>query len=170
MRTLFLYLSLMTLTLNSQTTVSLVDLNNYAGKWYVIACIPTKVDQHWNYITETYTIRENGKIDIFTTYIKENRPGSKKAPKQKHLRSKGFPQTDSNNFKWKVQFIWPFKVDYLIEEVPEDYSYTIVGHPEKKFLYIMAREKQMNEDLLKNLIQRYKEKGYPVQKLIRIPQ
>ncbi|MCE3259515.1 MAG: bacterial lipocalin [Bacteroidetes bacterium] len=154
-----------------QDTVTLVDLEKYSGKWYVIACIPTSVDKHWNYMTETYTVTKKRNIAIFTTYIKASDPDKKKAkPKEKHLRSKGFPQKGTNNFKWKVQFFWPFKVDYLIEEVPTDYSYTVVGHPEKKFLYIMAREKTISDELYKQLTTRYKDRGYDMSKLIRVPQ
>ncbi|MCE3229582.1 MAG: Lipocalin family protein [Bacteroidetes bacterium] len=154
-----------------QDTVIHVDLDKYAGKWYVIACIPTSVDKHWNYMTETYTIKKNGNVSIYTTYLKPNDHDKKKQlPKEKHLRSKGFPQKGSNNFKWKVQFFWPFKVDYLIEEVPADYSYTVVGHPEKKFLYFMSREKTMSDELYKQLALRYKEKGYDMSKMIRVPQ
>jgi apolipoprotein D and lipocalin family protein len=155
----------------AQDTVDLIELNKYAGKWYVIACIPTSVDKHWNYMTETYTLNKKGNIDIYTTYIKASDPDKKKAtPKEKHIRSKGFPQKGTNNFKWKVQFFWPFKVDYLIEEVPADYSYTVVGHPEKKFLYFMSREKTISDELYKQLVQKYKEKGYDMSKMIRVPQ
>lgn len=154
----------------TQTLAKTVDLEKYAGKWYVIACIPTEIDQHWNYLTETYTLKKNGNIDIYTTYINEYKPGSKKTPKQKDLHSKGFPQKNSDNFKWKVQFFWPFKVHYLIEEVSEDYSYTVVGHPDKKFLYIMSREKTMNDELYKTLAKRYKENGYDMSLLIKVPQ
>jgi apolipoprotein D and lipocalin family protein len=173
MKTCFLYFTIiMTLTnfAGAQDTVSAVDLNKYAGKWYLIACIPSSVDKRWNYVTETYTIKANGKIDIYTTYIKENKPGSKKAPKQKHIRSKGIPQKGTNNFKWKVRFLWLFGVDYLIEEVPEDYSYTVVGHPEKKFLYIMSREKTIDEGVYNDIVKRCKDKGYPMFKLVKVPQ
>lgn len=164
-------LLLMTLTTAfSQTLTKQVDLEKYSGKWYVIACIPTEIDAHWNYVTETYTLKKNGKIGIYTTYIKQLKPGSKKTPKERYALSKGFPQKGTNNFIWKVQFFWPFKVKYIIEEVPEDYSYTVVGHPDKKFLYFMSRKKTMDEDFYKTLVARYKEKGYDVSQIIKVPQ
>lgn len=154
----------------SQNLAAHVDLEKYSGKWYVVACIPTEIDAHWNYLTETYTLKKNGKIRIYTTYIKANKPGSKKSPKQKAVHSKGFPQKGTNNFKWKVQFFWPFKVKYDIEEVAQDYSYTVVGHPDKKFLYFMSRKKTMDEELYKTLASRYKEKGYDIAQMIKVPQ
>ncbi|MCW3077184.1 MAG: hypothetical protein JWO32_1793 [Bacteroidetes bacterium] len=154
----------------SQITANFVDLEKYSGKWYIVAAIPTEVDQHWNYMTETYTLKKNGNISIYTTYVKENKPDSKKTPKEKHIRSKGFPIKGTNNFQWKVQFFWPFKVKYLIEEVLDDYSYTVVGHPDKKYLYFMSREKTMNEELYQTLVKRYKDHGYDMSQMIKIPQ
>jgi apolipoprotein D and lipocalin family protein len=154
----------------AQDAVSLVDLDKYSGKWFLIASIPTKMDKSWNYVTESYSVKPNGNISIYTTYIKANKPGSKKSPKEKHIRSKGFPKKGTNNFGWKVQFWWPFKVDYLIEELAPDYSYTVVGHPKKKFLYIMCREKTMDENVLKVIIERCRNKGYDTKQLQRIAQ
>lgn len=131
-----------------------LDLHKYSGKWYVIGTIPTRFDKDWNYITETYTIRHDGTIDIYTTYKK---PGS---PDKKELRSKGFPLKEENNLKWKVQFFWPFKVDYLIEEIAKDYSYVVIGHPRKKFLYIMSRNSSMDPLNYNAIVKRCKEKGY----------
>jgi apolipoprotein D and lipocalin family protein len=42
----------------------------------------------------------------------------------------------------KAQFIWPFKAGYWVVELADDYSYVVVGHPDKKYLFIMARDPQ----------------------------
>src|SRR5688572_4856193 len=84
-------------------SVSSVDLHKYAGKWYVIASIPTNFDKEWNYITETYSLNKNGKVDIETNYIEEGKT------KGGIVKAKGFPDKKSHNVKWKVQFVWPFK-------------------------------------------------------------
>ena len=136
-----------------------IDLQKYSGKWYVIAMIPTRFDKNWDHITETYSILADGVIDIYTTYKK---PGKSET---KVLRSKGFPISEENNVKWKVQFVWPFKVDYLIEEIANDYSYVVVGHPKHKFLYIMNRTGKMDNELYTSIVERCKNKGYDVSKI-----
>lgn len=156
-----------TLTLNSgiaQTTVKSIDLEKYSGKWFVIAEIPTKFDKNWNYVTETYTINKKGTIDIYTTYLKES------DSKPRSVTSKGFPVKESKNIKWKVQFIWPFKADYLIEEIDSNYFYVVVGHPKKKFLYIMNRTGKMGEIQYTELLERFAKKGYNISKVRRVMQ
>lgn len=148
----------------AQTTLKNIDLDKFSGKWYVIATIPTKFDKEWNYVTETYTLNKKGNIDIYTTYLKES------DSKQRSVRSKGFPVKGANNVKWKVQFVWPFKADYLIEEIDTNYFYTVVGHPKKKFLYIMNRSGKMGEIQYNELLERFAKKGYDISKIRRVMQ
>lgn len=143
----------------AQETVTHVDLNKYAGKWYVIGFIPTAFDKKWNYTTESYTLNKNGNYDIYTTYRKTEND------QEQYVRSKGFIDKASGNAKWKVQFVWPFKADYWILELAEDYSYTMVGNRKKSFLYIMSRTPMLPETIYNKLVARCKERGYDVTKL-----
>jgi len=159
---IFLFLIMNSIT--AQTTPASIDLTKYSGKWYVVGVIPTRFDRDWNDVTETYTLNEKGKIEIFTTYIKNGKT------KSNHVTSKGFPNKKAGNVKWKVQFIWPFRADYLIEEIADDYSYTVVGHPKKKFLYIMTRTGKMDNRLYSAIVTRFSEKGYDTAKLKKMMQ
>jgi apolipoprotein D and lipocalin family protein len=156
---LYILLLLATTASKAQSPATLVDLTKYSGKWYVIASIPTRFDKHWNYVTETYSLKENGNLGIYTTYIKVGETSVK------DVRSKGFPSEKSHNTQWKVQFVWPFRADYLIEELGPDYSFVVVGHPKKSYLYIMNRTGKMDEALYKELVKRYMQKGYKVNDL-----
>ncbi len=115
-------------------------------------------------MTETYTVNKKGNIDIYTTYLKES------DIKPRLVRSKGFPVQNSNNVKWKVQFIWPFKADYLIEEIDPNYFYVVVGHPKKKFLYIMNRTGKMEKIQYTEILERFAKKGYDISKIRRVMQ
>ncbi|MDQ3111654.1 MAG: lipocalin family protein [Bacteroidota bacterium] len=143
--------------LTASTTVDTVDLNKYSGKWYVIGLLPTSYDKNWDYTTETYTLNKKGDYDIYTTYRKNG--------KDKSVRSKGFINENSGNKKWKVQFVWPFRADYEIIELGQDYSYTVVGHPQKKFLYIMSRTSKMDDSLYNAIVKRCAENGYETAKM-----
>jgi len=159
-----IYLIISTLAYTDVKPVKSVDLDKYSGKWYVIAAIPTKLDKNWSYTTESYSLRQDGNIDILTTYVKE------KETKTSVLTSKGFPDAKTNNVEWKVQFIWPFKADYLIEELADDYSYVVVGHPKKKVLYIMNRTGKMHNDLYIAIVERCIKKGYDIGKIRKVLQ
>jgi apolipoprotein D and lipocalin family protein len=77
---------------------------------------------------------------------------------------------NSGNAKLKVQFFWPFKGKYWIIDLAEDYSYAVVGHPNKKFLWILSRTATMNENTYQQIISRIKEKGFDISKIKRTKQ
>ena len=151
-------------TLSAQNKVTSVDLNKFSGKWYVIATIPTRFDENWDYTTESYTLNTKGTIEIYTTYRKNGKE------KIHSVKSKGFPESATNNVSWKVQFVWPFRADYLVEELSPDYTYVVVGHPKKKFLYIMNRTGKMYEINYEEIVKRCEQKGYDIKKLKKLNQ
>lgn len=137
--------------------VDKIDPVKYAGKWYVIGWIPTKWDRKWTNTAETYTLDKKGNYDIFTTYTREG--------EDKSVRSKGFLNEKKGNAAWKVQFLWPFRADSWVIECGEDYSYSVVGHPHHKFLYIMGRKPAMSDSLYGSITARCKAKGYETDNL-----
>lgn len=151
----------LTMTAFSQTNSETIDLTKYSGKWYIIACIPTSFDKKWENVTETYTLNGSKKIDIYTTYNVQN------DPKEKDVRSKGFVKSKNNAF-WRVQFVWPFRADYLIEEIGTDYSYAIAGGRKHTYFYILSRTPEMDPKLYENIITRYEQVGYDMKKLRKI--
>lgn len=137
-----------------------VDIMAYAGKWFSLFSIPTFMDKHWRETIETYVIHPDGYYAVFTTYKVTGQE------KRKYFRSKLFVVRGSRNARFKAQFVWPFKEDYWVIELAEDYSYVVVGHPKHKYLIIMARKPEMDKALLTEIIERCAKKGYPTTKLV----
>ena len=142
------------------TPVEQVDVMSYAGKWFSLYSIPAFMDTHWRQTTVTYVIHPDGYYAVFTTYkvVGED--------KQKYMRSKLFTVRGTGNATYKLQMVWPFKIDYWVIELPEDYSYAVIGHPEHKHLTILSRKPYLPKDLLDDIISRCKAKGYATSKLV----
>ncbi|OKS89310.1 hypothetical protein RG47T_4794 [Mucilaginibacter polytrichastri] len=140
--------------------VEKVDLDRYAGKWYSLYSIPTFFDKGSRETTTSYNWDQKGYYDVLTTYKKGD------DDEEVHTyKSKLFQVDNTNNSQMKAQFIWPYKVDYWIIELADDYSYVVVGHPDHKFLFIMSRKPSMDKKLYEEIISRCKAKGYAVEKL-----
>nr|WP_121273928.1 lipocalin family protein [Pedobacter schmidteae] len=140
--------------------VQRVDIMAFAGKWYSLYSIPTFMDQHWRQKVETYVIHPDGYYAVFTTY---NVVGEQK---RKYIRSKLFVVRGYNNAVFKAQLVWPFKVDYWVIELADDYSYVVVGHPKQRKLYIMSRRPELPKELLRDIVDRCRKKGYDTSKLV----
>ncbi len=132
-----------------------VDLNRYLGTWYEIATIPQRFQKDCVGVTADYTLRDDGKIDVLNTCRKKALDGELKTAK-----GKAWVVDKETNAKLKVQFFWPFRGDYWIIELDPDYQYAVVGHPNRKYLWILCRTPQMDERLYQDLIQRIANKGY----------
>lgn len=141
-------------------TVPHVDLNKYAGKWFEIASYPQIFERGCNCTTAEYTVSDKDYV------IVENRcnKGSVNG-RQSYIKGKAFVEKNSGNAKLKVQFFWPFRGQYWIIELADDYSYAVVSNPNKKYLWILSRTSKMDETTYHGIISRLKEKGFDTTKL-----
>ncbi|HSI91842.1 MAG TPA: lipocalin family protein, partial [Adhaeribacter sp.] len=85
--------------------------------------------------------------------------------KLKGITGKAFVEDTQTNAKLKVQFFWPFKGDYWIIDLAPDYSYAVVGAPNREYLWILSREKQMAPQLYQQIVGSIKQKGFDVARL-----
>jgi len=109
-------------------TVPNVDLDRYAGKWFEIASSPKSFQKGCGCTTATYTPTDRGYIEVLNTCCKTAKNN------QIAIKGKAFVEEGSGNAKLEVQFFWPLRGKYWIIALAEDYSYAMVGHPDRKSL------------------------------------
>jgi apolipoprotein D and lipocalin family protein len=136
-----------------------VELEKYLGKWYEIAHLPAKFQEGCNETTATYTLSKNGSISVLNQCTKNG--------KMKRAKGKAKVVDKNSNAKLKVTFFWPFYGDYWIIKLGNDYDYAVVGTPNRKYLWILNRTPQMDDNLYSQLIEYVKSKGFDVTKLIK---
>ena len=54
--------------------------------------------------------------------------------------------------------------DYWIIDLGPNYEYAVVGHPTRKYGWILSRTKELPEDTLKGIISRLEAQGYDFSK------
>ncbi len=153
---------------NAQTkpsVVSSVDLNRYKGLWYEIARLPNYFERKLKCTSAEYTLRDDGKITVI------NR-GNYISDPQKTNSAKGVAWIPDKNSpaKLKVQFFWPFSGNYWIMDLDKDYRWVLVGEPSFKYLWILAREKKMDEQTYQMLLKKVVDNGYDIKDIIRVEQ
>ncbi len=158
----------MTTTITSDQTletVANVDLNKYSGKWFEIASYPQRFQKGCHCTTAEYTVSDEGYVIVENRCNRDSVNG-----KQSYIKGKAFVDKNSGNAKLKVQFFWPFKGKYWIIDLADDYSYAVVSHPNKKYLWILSRTPKMNEATYNQILLRLKEKHFDLTKLQLTPQ
>ena len=143
--------------------VKYVDLNKYLGKWYEIARLPNSFQKNCYGSTAEYSILDEETIRVINRCFKDSINGE-----LDEVKGKAFVIPNSNNAKLKVQFFWPFKGDYWIIDLDEvNYSYAVVGHPNRNYLWILSREPKMKPEIYNSLLEKIKAKGFDITKLIK---
>jgi apolipoprotein D and lipocalin family protein len=147
------------------SVVPTVDLNRYTGHWYEIARLPNFFERKLKCTSATYTLRDDGRITVLNA-------GNYLTDPRKSTSSRGIAwiPDKTSPAKLKVQFFWPFSGDYWIMYLDNDYKYVLVGDPSLKYLWILAREKKMDEKTYNMLLQKAVENGYDVKSIIRVEQ
>jgi apolipoprotein D and lipocalin family protein len=152
-------------TLPPLKTVDNVDIVRFMGAWYVIACIPTFIETEAYNGVETYRLDPDGSIDTVFTF---NKGGFDGPPRRYNPR--GFIVDHINNSTWGMRFVWPFKSEYLITHLNEDYSQTVIGRTKRDYVWIMARTPQIPETDYLRLVKELEGQGYDISKLRKVPQ
>jgi apolipoprotein D and lipocalin family protein len=149
----------------SLETVAGVDINRFMGDWYVIANIPTFLEKGAHNAVESYKLNADGTIATTFTFRKGGIDGPVKT-----YHPRGFIRDSRSNAVWDMQFLWPFKSEYLIIYLKDDYSITVIGRSKLDYVWIMARKPAISEAEYRSLLKLLADVGYDVDKVQMVPQ
>jgi apolipoprotein D and lipocalin family protein len=120
-------------------TVDSVDLDRYAGDWFEIARFPNSFqDECLGDVTASYAARSDGRLDVINRCRTENGP----------IEARGLARIADTETRARLKvrfapavlsflpFVWG---DYWILGLGRDYSWAVVGSPDREYLWILAR-------------------------------
>ncbi|NNF96745.1 MAG: hypothetical protein HKM94_07465, partial [Halobacteria archaeon] len=137
----------------------------FMGDWYVIANIPTFIETEAHNAVESYRLNSDGTVATTFTFHAGGFNGEKKV-----YRPKGFITDTKTNATWGMQFIWPFKADYRVVYLDENYSQTIIGRSKRDYVWIMARSPEIPDADYQHLVRFIANLGYDTSRLRKVPQ
>lgn len=146
------------------TVDRVVNIERFMGDWYVIAGKFTWFERGGHNAREQYILRDDGRIDTVFTF----RRGGFDGP-EKRFEPVGFIYDHETNAEWRMQFIPPFKSAYLILYLDDDYQYTAIGVPSRRYLWIMARKPEIPPERMDRIIAHLESVGYALDDLHTVP-
>src|SRR5690606_24247765 len=149
-------------------TVASVDIARYMGTWYEIARLPMRHEpEDATDITATYTLEADGSVEV------RNRMRRDGKVEEAVGRAKAVDDTGS---RLEVTFLpeglrWiPFtKGDYWIIGLDPAYTVALVGSPDRKYLWLLAREAALDEVTRNHYCAIARQQGFELGPLIRTP-
>jgi apolipoprotein D and lipocalin family protein len=146
-------------------TVPFVDLDRYAGGWFEIARFPNRFQRECvGDVRATYARRPDGRIDVV------NR--CRTAGGETEARGVAGIVDEQAFAKLKVRFApaWlsflPVWGDYWIIGLAPDYSWAVVGDPDRDYLWILARTPQLDEQSTAAATAAARNNGFDVERLV----
>ena len=146
------------------STAENVNLERFMGDWYVLGNVPTSIEKEAFNSLESYELADNGTIATTFQFNKGALDGPLKT-----YHPRGFVRDKDSNAVWGMQFIWPFKAEYRVLYVNEDYTQTIIGRSKRDYLWIMARSPSISEADYDSLVSFAEAEGYERQDIRTVP-
>ena len=137
-----------------------VELDRYLGTWYEIATIPQRFQKGCVGMTAEYSLRPDGDVQVVNTCHEGTLDGN-----VKRVVGKAWVVDKKTGAKLKVRFFWPFSGAYWIIGLAPDYTWAVVGHPNRKYLWILCRSPQMDDALYGELLALVADQGYDLTKI-----
>lgn len=145
------------------TPVSGFDVNRYLGTWYEIARLDHSFERGLEKITAHYSLREDGGLKVV------NRGFDRQRGEWREAEGKAYFIDDPQTGRLKVSFFGPFYGGYNIIELDHDgYRYALVCGPDTSYLWILARQPDLDREIVDRLVARASSLGFDTQQLIYV--
>jgi apolipoprotein D and lipocalin family protein len=136
--------------------VAQVELSRMQGKWFEIAKLPRPSQAGCSGTTADYQLASATELLV----VNECHEGSLTGPVRR-VAARAVANDARVPAKLSLDFGFAYG-DYWIVEVGDDYEYAVVGHPSRDYLWILSRERTLPQAKLDGLLERAKNRGFPV--------
>jgi apolipoprotein D and lipocalin family protein len=150
-------------------TVDKVDLDRYLGDWFELARFPNRFQRSCIAdVRARYALRADRRLDVLNQ--------CRTADGQIEARGVARIVDARTSAKLKVRFapaalsflpfVWG---DYWILGLAADYSWAVVGSPDRDYLWILSRTPKLSDESFDAAVGVARRNGYDVARLVRTP-
>ncbi|MEZ7501073.1 lipocalin family protein [Psychrobacter sp. Arc29] len=146
---------------STPTTVDSVDLNEYAGTWYEIGRLPMYFQRKCaGDVTANYAQKDDGSgITVTNKCVSEDGSGIVAEGLAKPVDESGSKLKVTFLPKW-IRWIPVGRADYWVLARDADYKTALVGTPDKKYLWLLARSPNISQETYTKYRQIAQQQGY----------
>lgn len=143
------------------SAVSPFDLQRYAGKWYEIARMDHSFERGLSDVSASYRPQADGSVEVINRGFDAQGKGWKQAV------GRALFTGDTRRASLKVSFFGPFYGGYHVVALdPQDYRWALVVGPDRDYVWILARDKQLRPEIKAALLDKARQLGIAVEALI----
>ena len=149
--------------------VDSVDLTRYTGRWYEAARLPNKFQNNCaGDVVVYYTPRDDGRIDV----VNRCRTTAGKVDEARGVGRKAGDGKSSARLQVRfapkiLSFLSSVWGDYWIIGLGPEYTWAVVGTPNRQYLWILSRTPQMSATSYARAVEIARGNGFDVSRLLR---
>ena len=145
--------------------VSGFDVDRYLGTWYEIARLDHSFERGLEQVSAEYSLRDDGGIRVV------NQGYDRIKQRWERAEGKAYFIGDRDVGRLKVSFFGPFYGGYNIIDLDhESYQYALVSGPNTSYLWILARQPQLDSSIIKRLLAKASGLGFDTSRMIFVGQ
>ena len=127
------------------------DLDRYLGQWYEVARLDHSFERDMSNVSAHYS-RGEGEIRVVNRGFDERNGRTSKGEAISEIQRVG---------SLKVSFFGPFYGGYhIIALDKENYRYAMVAGPQRSYLWILSRDRNLDQSVLSDLVSKAKGWGF----------
>ena len=136
------------------------ELDRYLGKWYEIARLDHSFERGMQNVTAEYSMRDDGGVRVLNRGFVTSRGEWSEA------EGKAYFVEEADTGYLKVSFFGPFYGSYVVYELDDDYQYAFISGPDTSYLWLLARQPEIDDALLQRFKSRATELGFDLGELV----
>jgi len=136
------------------------DKSRYLGRWHEIARLDHSFERDLVDVTAEYSLRDDGNVRVVNSGT-DSGTGERKVA-EGHAKFVG----DDTTAHLKVSFFGPFYGSYVVFELDPNYQYAFVAGYNTDYLWLLAREPDISEEVRNKFIARARGLGFPTDELV----
>ncbi|MDI4659614.1 MULTISPECIES: lipocalin family protein [Cobetia] len=140
------------------------ELERYYGEWHEIARLPNSFEEGLSCVSADYSPREDGGVRVI------NRGYNAEQGEWSQAEGRAYFTRGSETAALKVSFFGPFYGGYNVLALDEDYQWSLVAGADRDYLWILAREPQLDDVTYQALVDQAAELGFATDALIKVEQ
>lgn len=148
--------------------VAEVDLERYMGRWHELARFPNRFQKDCSGpATADYVLQPNGRVQVTNRCPQADGKTDEAIGEARRVGAAGSPKLEVRFapawLSW-LPLVWG---DYWVIDLDPAYQLAVVSEPRREYLWVLARQPQVDAATWDALMARLREKGFDLTRLQR---
>lgn len=150
-------------------TVPSVDLGRYMGRWYEIARFPNRFQKDCSGpATADYVLLSGGRVQVTNRCPQADGKVDEAIGEARRIGGPGSPKLEVRFAPDWLSWLPSVWGNYWVIDLDPAYTLAVVSEPKREYLWVLARQPQVDAATWDSLMVRLRAQGFDLSKLLKV--